>query len=512
MNYQVAVDLGGTFTAAAICRSGQAEVIPIGPHAIYLPSAHVNPDGSLIPGEAARFAAFVVGSVAGMMGGPPARVALTYPAGWDRHRLATLHTALVAHGLGGVVLLSGAQAAAHAYAERVPVSPGELIAVYDLGGTHFDATVVRRLDDGTFEPASRTEELAVGGFAFDQLVFDHVRHALGERFAALDPADPAVRQALDRLRHQCVLAKEALSTDTEARVPVALPGIDAGVRLSHTEFDKLARPMVEETAAALARAIEAAGSTPADVSAVLLTGGSVRVPLVAQVVSEVLGRPVTAAANPKADTAIGAALAVGGPNLDTSGVTVAVPVEPVLPIEPVDAGVTQFIAPAAPAPALVSTPAPVGPPAPVTAARRFRLTRTVAAAAAALVVGAGVLFATHHGPSAGGHPKPAGSTGSTGQTVTTTTEPTTNKKPASTPRQAPEPDPTRNEQPRSAEPPARTDPDAKNTTPADTTTTSTDPGDTTTTTTTTTTTSPENPEEPPANPPAELGQAERPQP
>jgi actin-like ATPase involved in cell morphogenesis len=265
---------------------------------------------------AAQFVSFVAGTVAARSGAPASPVAVTHPASWGSYRLAALRSALSARGLDAAVLLSGAQAAAQAYADRMPVPAGDLIAVYDLGGSGLDAAVVRRLASGEFALAGRAEQVELGGLDFDELVFEHVRTALGEQWTALDARDPDVLAGVARLRRECTIAKERLSTDTDVWIPVAIPGIDAGssgaVRLVRAELEEMIRPAVEETAEALLRAIGSAGVEPIDLAAVLLTGGSARIPLVTQVVSEVLGRPVTVADNPKADTAIGAALAAAG--------------------------------------------------------------------------------------------------------------------------------------------------------------------------------------------------------
>ena len=539
MSYQVGVDLGATFTAAAVCRAGRADVVTFGARTTYLPSvAHVNPDGSLVLGEAAeqraltepdrvarqftrrvgdgtplrlggvsmtadalaaRYVAHVVGSVAALAGGPATRVALTHPAGWGQHRIESLHAALTTQGLGATLFLSGAQAAARAYADRVPVSTGDLIAVYDLGGSGFDAAVVRRAADGRFTAAGRPEELEIGGLDFDELVFEHVRAAVGESWNAMDPADPALRPALARLRRECTLAKEALSADTDVQIPVRLPGIDTRVRLARAEFEELIRPAVEETAATLHRAIDAADSTPEDVSAVLLTGGSARIPLVTQVLSEVLGRPVVVAPNPKGDTAIGAALAVGG--LDAEVPAAQAPAEPTR--------IALRSAPA-PAPSPVRPPVAVGPAAPAAPGRRFALSRTFAVAAAvatAALVGGGIVLAAHNGPrGADADPRRSGTASSTEQTVTTTTPPTTSrKKPASTPRRTAEPRRTEVADPQPEDTTSSQPPESTTSTPPDESTT------TTPTDTTTTTTEPPASEDPPADQPADPGQAERPQ-
>ena len=354
MSYPVGIDLGATFTAAAVCQPAGVEVVSLGARATFVPTvAAVDQEGSLVlgweaaalgePGRvarqfirrvgddtplllgevsltaealAAKFVSFVLGMVTGDDDEPVPRVALTHPASWGAYRVTALRSALSAEGLDESLLLSTAQASAQAYADRAPVAPGDLVAVYDLGGSGLDAAVVRRLAGGEFALAGRAEEVEVGGLDFDELVFEHVRTALGEQWAALDPTDPAVLAGVARLRRACTAAKEQLSADTETWIPVAIPGIDAGVggavRLVRAELEEMIRPAVEETAAALLRAVSSAGVEPDDLAAVLLAGGSARIPLVTQVVSEVLGRPVTVADRPKADTVAGAALAAAG--------------------------------------------------------------------------------------------------------------------------------------------------------------------------------------------------------
>ena len=266
---------------------------------------------------AASFVSFVLGMV--MVDQPVPRVASSpTPAELGAYRVTALCSALCPEGLEEESLLPAVPRASQCAGVRhgAPVAPGDLVAVYDLGGSGLDAAVVRRLAGGEFALAGRAEEVEVGGLDFDELVFEHVRTALGEQWTALDATDPAVLAGVARLRRACTAAKEQLSADTETWIPVAIPGIDAGVggavRLVRAELEEMIRPAVEETAAALLRAVSSAGVEPDDLAAVLLAGGSARIPLVTQVVSEVLGRPVTVADRPKADTVAGAALAAAG--------------------------------------------------------------------------------------------------------------------------------------------------------------------------------------------------------
>jgi molecular chaperone DnaK len=182
-------------------------------------------------------------------------------------------------------------------------------------------------------------------------VLAHVDRALGGALAKLDTTDPIVLAAVARLRQECVDAKEALSADTEVSVPVLLTDLQTQVRMVRSEFETMIRPAINESIAALRRALEGAGVTPQDISAVLLVGGSSRIPLVAQMVSAELGRPIAVDTHPKHAVALGVALAAG------TGAGVGAP-------EPAEAPARPPPAPASPLRASRRAPASPPPPAP----------------------------------------------------------------------------------------------------------------------------------------------------
>lgn len=93
------------------------------------------------------------------------------------------------------------------------------------------------------------------------------------------------------VRRECTEAKEALSADTEAAIPVLLT-VHTQVRLTRGEFEDMIRPALAPTVAALSRAIASTGLAPDQIDVVLLAGGSSRIPLVGQLIAEQLGRPV----------------------------------------------------------------------------------------------------------------------------------------------------------------------------------------------------------------------------
>src|SRR4051794_10584949 len=364
MSYQLGIDLGTTYTAAAVCRSSdrrwvEPEVVTLGTRNATVPSVlFLPPDGTVVIGEAAerraltdpdrvvrefkrrigdptpvvvggrpwapeelssRLVRWVVDRVAEREGGPAGSIAVTHPASWGTHKKELLARALGGQGLT-VTFLAEPQAAALHYAAAERVEPGSTIAVYDFGGGTFDAALVHKDAQG-FSLLGRPEGLErLGGIDFDEAVFEYVRSSLPEAFADLDDTDPAVLSAIAAVRRECTEAKEALSSDTEVSISVLTPAGQGAVRLHRSEFEALIRPQVDETVDALRRAIHSAGLTAPQLTAVLLVGGSSRVPLVAQLVSEQLGRPVAVDADPKNAIALGAALsltpagATGGAN------------------------------------------------------------------------------------------------------------------------------------------------------------------------------------------------------
>jgi actin-like ATPase involved in cell morphogenesis len=411
MGYQLGIDLGTTYSAAAVCRSAgehwvAPEMVALSGRRTDVPSVlFLGPDEEVLVGDAAerravtdpdrvvrefkrrvgdptpivvggrtwapeelcaRLVRWIVDQVADREGGPAERIAVTHPASWGSHKLERMAEALHEQDLT-VTFLAEPQAAALHYAAGERVAAGSTIAVYDLGGGTFDAAVVRKTDRSHFALQGRPEGIErLGGVDFDQVVFDHVVAGVPGAFEELDDADPAVLAAVARLRRECTEAKEALSADTEASIPVLLPGHRGSVRLHRSEFEEAIRDRVEETVEALRRAVASAGLEPAALDAVLLVGGSSRVPLVGQLVSQELGRPVAVDTDPKNAIAKGAALAVS-PRPTASWPAVALAPVPGGPTTPT--GGAGAVPPAAPPtvstsgslPALIGATAAIGP-------------------------------------------------------------------------------------------------------------------------------------------------------
>ncbi|MGB5759647.1 MAG: Hsp70 family protein, partial [Acidimicrobiales bacterium] len=349
--YHLGIDLGTTYVAAGILEQGRPEIITLGDRAPVLPSVlYFREDGEVLTGESAtrrglsdptrvvrefkrrvgdttplvvgqtpysvdvlmaKLVRFVHDAVVERQGAAPQVVAVTHPANWGPYKIDVLEQAVRLAGIGEVTTITEPVAAAIHYAAAERLDPGEAVAVYDLGGGTFDAAVLRKTDHD-FEVLGEVEGIErLGGIDFDEAVFQHVVRFCEPSLAELDVDDPAVIQALARLRQECVEAKEVLSTDTEVTIPVALPNLQTEVRLTRAEFEAMIRPLLRQTVDALRRAISSADVEPGELSAVLLVGGCSRIPLISEMVGAELGRPIAVDRHPKHTVALGAAIAAG---------------------------------------------------------------------------------------------------------------------------------------------------------------------------------------------------------
>jgi actin-like ATPase involved in cell morphogenesis len=348
MTYHLGIDLGTTYTCAAAHEGGRVEVVSLGERGPSIPSVlFLREEGDLLAGDSAERNAvsapervarefkrrlgdptpmmlggaaaraevltgnlmrWVFETVVRAKGGPPETLALTHPANWGTYKLDLFATSAEVAGLNRVTMVTEPQAAAVSYASEERVEPGAVVAVYDLGGGTFDAAVLRKEADGGFTLLGTPDGIErLGGIDFDAAVFAHVSHTLEGVIEDLDPDDEAAVAAVARLRQECTQAKEALSSDTEATIPVLLPNTQADVRITREQFEEMIRPTLAETVTAMERAMRSAQLSGDDIDHVLLVGGSSRIPLVGQLVSAGLGRPVAIDAHPKHAIALGAA-------------------------------------------------------------------------------------------------------------------------------------------------------------------------------------------------------------
>jgi actin-like ATPase involved in cell morphogenesis len=347
VGYSLGVDLGTTFVAAAIAAAGRVKMVTLGDSSVAIPAVcYLGEDGVLLTGEAAGVHAVsspdracrnvklrlgnptpvilggepydvtvllgallrdVVEKVVKTQGDHPERILLTHPANWGPFRRALFEEVPQHAGLGIPPLRTEPEAAAAHYAASHKLADGQTIAVYDLGGGTFDATVLRKLPGGLEIVGTPKGIERLGGVDFDEAILSYVDYAADGALSALDLGDPQAGVTLARLRQDCVAAKEALSVKAETVIKVSLPSRQLDVRVTRDKFEDLIRAPIESTLSALSQTLASAQVKPSELSAVLLLGGSSRIPLVARMVSAELRRPMVVDPNPKYAVALGAA-------------------------------------------------------------------------------------------------------------------------------------------------------------------------------------------------------------
>ena len=310
-------------------RVGRSPILLLGGQAVPV----VDAVGALV-------AAFVEEARRRRGGSAPSAVTFTHPVRWGEHRRRVLLDAAAAAGLDAesARLVEEPVAAAAAFrSERV--RPGDLVAVYDLGGGTFDAAVLRVTETGFVVAGPPGGDDDVGGEVFDDRLLAHV----GEQVAAVDPEgwqaltgsqERRWRRAHAQLRDQVRLAKETLSIAGQATVYV--PGLDRDVLVTRGEFEDLIAADVQRTLDVLDEVIGAAGATAGELAAVYPVGGSSRIPLVANRLQEHYGDRVVTWDDPQAVVALGAAR-LARHHVELLGEQLATtPPEPVAPPSPPD--------------------------------------------------------------------------------------------------------------------------------------------------------------------------------
>ena len=326
----VGIDLGPSYSSVAYVdkASGEAKCVP-GPYGDTLcPSiVGLDADGSVIVGAPARrrslshpergihsvpeISTFILRELKMwaevFLGETVDRAVMAVPACFDEgQRRATNEAAMLA-GLEVLGLLNEPVAAVLAYG--LPERRREYVAVYDLGGTRFEISVLKLIpagDGGIYHVISTKGDAHLGGDNLDEALLAVAREEIRLRHGLDVGSDP---QSLQSLRRAIVQAKHQLSFEDRATLEVPLPNRGLYVRdIPKAEFEELARPILERTVDPVRTALADAKIAPTDIDDVVLVGGSTRLPLVRRMLTQFFGRRPRTGINPDEVVALGAAV------------------------------------------------------------------------------------------------------------------------------------------------------------------------------------------------------------
>jgi molecular chaperone DnaK len=344
----VGIDLGTTNSLVGAVSDGEARLFGDGTGEVLLPSVvGSSADGTVIVGRSAhnqrlldakgtvvsvkrrmgeqvqlrvgpselspaQVSALILGAlldrVEAAFGRRPTRAVITVPAMFDdAQRQATRDAGEIA-GLAVERLVNEPTAAALRY----QTGQEQNVLLYDFGGGTFDVSILE-MDEGLLEVRTSRGDTALGGSDIDAAILEWV---LGQ----LDGEAQAVQadlRAMTRLSDAVERAKIALSARDQVRLyepfltgegPRAIH-LDLG--LSRQVLNRIAAPFVERTLRCIDTALRDAGLQAADLDRVVLVGGTSKMPLVQERVSDHLGRPLLCDEEADRAVAFGAAQLAG---------------------------------------------------------------------------------------------------------------------------------------------------------------------------------------------------------
>jgi len=344
----IGIDLGTTFSLAAVLQDGKPVVLPNALGELLTPSAvSIDDDGKVLVGAAARaravthpersalsfkrdmgadrlydlagrkftpqeLSALVLRAIKAdaerALGATIAEAVITVPAYFgDAQRQATRAAGRIA-GFEVERIINEPTAAALAYGLHEREREYKAV-VLDLGGGTFDVTVLEVIE-GVIEVQSTAGDPRLGGDDFDQALCDR----FGAQIQAQHGVDvAAMPHAAARLREAAEGVKKRLSEVDQTQLAlwelkVGGKTLSVELPIARAEAEAAWQPLIERVRAIVLRALRDAGLKPGQIGEVLLVGGSTRMPCVGRLASQVFGRLPLRKLPPDLAVAMGAAV------------------------------------------------------------------------------------------------------------------------------------------------------------------------------------------------------------
>ncbi|MCK5807603.1 Hsp70 family protein [bacterium] len=216
---------------------------------------------------------------------------ITVPANYNEaQRRATQEAGRLA-GLNVIRIINEPTAAALAYG--FGNSLNEKIAVYDFGGGTFDITVLE-VKDNFFEVLSTGGDSFLGGDDMDDTLAEFIMSDIESESGIGLTVSPEVKGIL---RSEAERIKIILSEQDEAHVIIKniVPTKEGGFKdyrrdISRDTFDNIMSNIIQNTLAICDKTLENAHVDKGEIDAIVLVGGSTKVPFVQLQVEEYFGK------------------------------------------------------------------------------------------------------------------------------------------------------------------------------------------------------------------------------
>lgn len=250
---------------------------------------------------------FVVEEIATMIFGHLKRASASQGVSFDQavvtipanSRGVPRHRTKLAAGMAGIqvmALINEPTAAAMAYSMKS--AHEETMMVIDWGGGTLDVTVLRNIDGVFMEQASKGIQ-KLGGLDFDstlsRLVLDTV-------------SDSSSWSAGERAGFRLDIERAKIHLSSSEQVSIPVPGGQYR-QVTRSMFEQAIRAQIERVREPVEQCMADIGAQKSDIDALVLVGGTCKIPTVRNFVSELLGRGPATGIDPMTAVAEGAAVA-----------------------------------------------------------------------------------------------------------------------------------------------------------------------------------------------------------
>lgn len=217
----------------------------------------------------------------------------------DAQRKATKRAGELA-GLKVERLISEPTAAAVAYGLHQESDEVQFL-VFDLGGGTFDISILE-LFEGVMEVKSVAGDNYLGGEDFNKLLIEHFLKMNNINSNLLD------KKTLSAICKQAELCKKALSNAEKATMSLILDEKKFETEIDRNMFGKICSDLILRLRHPVERALRDADISPSEIEAIILIGGSTRMPIVKSIVTKMFNKLPYSNIDPDEAVALGAAI------------------------------------------------------------------------------------------------------------------------------------------------------------------------------------------------------------
>ena len=215
---------------------------------------------------------------------------ITYPASYGKKKREQIEDAAKKAGLFEIELVDEPTAAAMCYCDDGYVKEGDKFLIYDFGGGTFDVCAVK-YEGGKFSIVGEPDGIEnCGGIDIDRLIYQDMLSKLDKDTLEMVNQKPINRMRLDsQLAELAIKAKHHLSSAESFNEDIQI-GFDLiPYRLSRIYLDSMMSTLISQTIETCRNVLKEAGLKTHDLSAILMVGGTSRIPLVQSLVKQFAG-------------------------------------------------------------------------------------------------------------------------------------------------------------------------------------------------------------------------------